>query len=58
MEESPSVEIRVTIPRAWRDSLKDAASVQAVSMSDLVRLILRSFLRQQLAPADRERLQG
>ena len=58
MAESPSVELRITIPRTWRDELKAAAAIQAVSMSDLVRLILRAFLRQQHSTAERERLEA
>lgn len=41
----PSVEIRVRIPRGWRDELQDAAGARAISMSDLVRILFRDFLR-------------
>ena len=60
MDDPPAsavVELRVKIPRLWRDQLKEAAGIQAVSMSDLIRLILRSFLRQQHTAAERERLE-
>lgn len=49
MDDSPSVELRVTIPRPWRDDLKEAAAAMGVSMSDLSRLILRAWLRQKNA---------
>lgn len=47
MDDSPSVELRVNIPRPWRDDLKEAAAALGVSMSDLVRLTLRAYLAQK-----------
>jgi len=42
----PSVEIRVKMPRLWRDQLQAAAGVRAITMSSLVRIIFRDFLRE------------
>ena len=41
------VEIRFEVPRAWRDELKAAAEVQAITVSTLLRLIIRGFLRNR-----------
>lgn len=42
----PTVEIRVRLPRIWRDQLQDAAGVRAITMSSLVRILFRDFLRE------------
>lgn len=39
------VELRVKVPRGWRDELQRAAATRAISMSDLARILLRDFLR-------------
>lgn len=51
-------EIRFTVPGAWRDELAAAANIQAISLSDLMRLIVRDFLRNRLDAGDRALLEA
>ena len=48
------VEFRFMLPRAWRDELAQAASAQAISMADLMRILLRGFLRNRYELEERE----
>ena len=50
------VQVHFTIPRAWRDELATAAGNQAISFSDLMRLIVRGFLRNRYTLDQREAL--
>jgi hypothetical protein len=50
------VEIRFMVPAEWRDELAAAAAVQAISMADLLRLIVRSFLRNRYLETEQELL--
>lgn len=50
------MELRTKVPRSWREALQEAADSQAISVSDLMRLILRSFLRGRYSEAEREAL--
>lgn len=51
------VEIRLRIPRSWRDELVEAAdAVGLAHLSDLVRMILRGFLRNRYALDKQEAL--
>ena len=52
----PVEEIRFPLPASWKRELKVAASAQAISLSDLMRLITREFLRGRYAPDEREAL--
>lgn len=40
-------QIRVNVPAVWKRELQAAANVQAIDLSDLVRIILRGFLRDR-----------
>lgn len=48
------VEIRFKVPRGWRDELHAAAEAQAISLSDLLRLVVRAFLRQRYTAGEQE----
>lgn len=50
------VQVHFTIPRAWRDELAEAAGAQAISFSDMMRLIVRGFLRNRYSVEQREAL--
>lgn len=50
-------ELRVEIPAEWLALLHEAADAQAISLSALVRIVLRGFLRERLAPEERARLE-
>jgi hypothetical protein len=41
------VALRVLIPRNWRDALAEAAGTQGISMADLMRIVIRGFLRDR-----------
>lgn len=44
------------VPAEWRDELAQAAQAQAISMADLLRILLRGFLRNRYDLEDRELL--
>ncbi len=52
----PKSEIRFPLPASWKRELRVAADAQAISLSDLMRLITREFLRGRYAPEEREAL--
>ena len=39
------VQLIVRVPSDWLDELREAAHVQAISVADLVRMILRAWQR-------------
>lgn len=41
------VALRVWVPRDWRDSLAESAGTQGISMSALIRIVLRGYLRER-----------
>lgn len=49
-------ELRLKVPVSWRDALAEAAHVQRIPLSNLVRIILRGFLRERYTPEQREHL--
>ena len=50
-------ELRVDLPPLWMDQLKEAAAAQAITVSALVRIVLRSFLRERLSAEEQRRLE-
>ena len=54
--DSDLVQVHFTMPRAWRDELLASAGSQAISMSDLLRLIVRGFLRNRYTVEQQEAL--
>lgn len=44
----PVVRLNVNVPLTLRRQLAEAAAANGISLSDLVRLLLRRFLRQHL----------
>ena len=48
------VEIRVKVPESWRTELDVAAQAHAIQRVDLVRLILREFLRKRYSPEEQQ----
>lgn len=47
------VRLQVLIPRSWLERLHELASERAVSMSDVVRILLRENLYEQPTAAKR-----
>lgn len=39
--------LRVRVPAVWKRELEDAARVQSIDVADLVRIVLRGFLRER-----------
>jgi hypothetical protein len=44
------------VPRSWRTALTEAAKVQRISVADLLRIILRGFLRERYKADERREL--
>lgn len=49
-------ELRFEVPKSWHLELKQAAEAQALTLSSLLRIIVRSFLRGRYTDAEREAL--
>ena len=39
------VKLAFLVPRNWRDALTEVAESQGISMADLIRLLIRQYLR-------------
>lgn len=48
--------LRVRIPAVWKRELEEAARVQSIDVADLVRIILRGFLRDRYDEATQRAL--
>lgn len=48
--------VRFTIPAAWKRELQEAARVQSIDLSDLMRIVTRGFLRERYDEATQRRL--
>lgn len=53
---SDFVEIRFTVPRVWRDELKVVAEANAISLADILRGLVRQFMRNRYTPEQQEAL--
>jgi hypothetical protein len=50
------VEVRFQVPALWRDELAAAAHTQRISIADLMRIVLRGFLRDRYDEETQRRL--
>ena len=50
-------ELRFQVPAAWRDALAEAAHAQRISLADLLRIIVRGFMRERYSADERAHLQ-
>jgi hypothetical protein len=50
-------ELRFDVPASWRDALQQAAHTQRIPLSNLLRMIVRGFLRERYTPEQREHLE-
>lgn len=48
--------VRFTIPAAWKRELQEAARVQSIDLSDLMRIVTRGFLRERYDEEAQRRL--
>lgn len=44
------IEVRFLVPVAWHSELHQAAHSQRISLADLMRIIVRGFLRDRYTP--------
>jgi len=49
---SGAVKVTFLVPRSWRDALAEAAGSQSISMADLLRLLIRQYLRGRYTGAE------
>ncbi len=52
------VTIRFRVPPSWRRELHDAARAQGISLSGLLRLIVRGFMRNRYRDDERALLEA
>jgi len=50
-------ELRFLVPASWRDALAEAAHAQRISLADLLRIIVRGFMRERYTPEQRAHLE-
>lgn len=50
-------ELRFLVPATWRDALADLAHRQRISVADLLRIMVRGFMRERLSEAQRAGLE-
>ena len=51
------VEVRFRVPAGWRDALAEAAHSQRISLADLLRIVVRGFIREKYSPEQRAHLE-
>lgn len=50
-------ELRFMVPATWRDALAQLAHRQRISISDLLRMMVREFMRGRLTDEQRAKLE-
>lgn len=50
------VEVRFLVPAAWRDALISLAHRQRIALADLMRIMVRGFMRERLTEEQRREL--
>jgi len=53
----PMAELRFLVPATWRDALTGLARRQRISVADLLRIMVRGFMRERLTEKQRAELE-
>lgn len=53
----PMAELRFLVPATWRDAIAAIAHRQRISIADLLRIMVRGFMRERLTPEQRAELE-